>query len=154
MKLTEGWGCGLSYIVHDTAEYGLKPPEFMESANMFRISVFRKGISASSENRSVYSDYSIGVKSEKQGNSVGETSRNWEISNARDDINRTQSLILSFISENRYVTISELSSKLGISTRSIERNIQVLKRKGILSRMGADKGGWWAISSHSPCIST
>ncbi|MGN0907143.1 MAG: ATP-binding protein [Bullifex sp.] len=151
MKLIEGWGSGLSHIVHDTAEYGLKPPEFLESANMFRISIYRKDISASSGNRSVYSDDCIGVKSENQDNSVGETSRNLEIPNARDDINRTQSLILLFISENRYVTISELSSKLGISTRSIERNIQILKRKGILSRMGADKGGWWAITSSSPC---
>ena len=147
MKLIEGWGSGLSYIVHDTAEYGLKPPEFMESANMFRISIYRKDLSSGEGGRTVYSDSNVGQKSEIQSNSVGETSRKWGTDNGGTDLTRTQSLILSFIAEDRYVTINELSSKLGISTRSVERNIKGLKQKGLLSRMGPDKGGWWTITS-------
>ena len=147
MKLIEGWGSGLSYIVHDTTEYGLKPPEFMESANMFRISIYRKDLSSGEGGRTVYSDSNVGQKSEIQSNSVGETSRKWGTDNGGTDLTRTQSLILSFIAEDRYVTINELSSKLGISTRSVERNIKGLKQKGLLSRMGPDKGGWWTITS-------
>ena len=152
MKLIEGWGSGLSYIVHDTTEYGLKPPEFMESANMFRITIYRKDLSSGEGDRTVYSDRNVGQKSEIQSNSVGETSRKWGTDNGRTDLTRTQSLILSFIAEDRYVTINELSSKLGISTRSVERNIKGLKQKGLLSRMGPDKGGWWTITSYGkPC---
>lgn len=54
---------------------------------------------------------------------------------------KTSEKILRYISENDEITISELTEKIGISDRSIERNIQKLQKENKLKRVGADKGG-------------
>ena len=53
--------------------------------------------------------------------------------------------IIQAMKENPYVTIKELASELGISDRSIWKNISRLKESGILVRMGTKKSGYWQI---------
>ncbi len=53
--------------------------------------------------------------------------------------------ILDFIEQNKYVTISELSKSLKISTTAVENNLAKLKRKKVLKRVGPDKGGYWEV---------
>lgn len=60
-------------------------------------------------------------------------------------ITKNQWLILEGIAENPHVTAVELSDLVGISTRKIETNLQKLKAKGLLERVGARKNGYWAI---------
>ena len=47
--------------------------------------------------------------------------------------------------ENPHITIPELAVKIGITERSIERNIQSIQAKGLLERVGPAKGGSWKI---------
>jgi predicted HTH transcriptional regulator len=49
------------------------------------------------------------------------------------------------ISEDNQLTIAMLSAKVGVSTRSIERTLKNLQKKGVLVRQGPDKGGHWQI---------
>ena len=49
------------------------------------------------------------------------------------------------IGDNKFVTISELSLILKISTTAIENNLSRLKKKGILRRVGPAKGGHWEV---------
>lgn len=49
------------------------------------------------------------------------------------------------IAENTLVTIAELARMTGITTRTIERNLQGLQAKGKLRRVGPDKGGHWEV---------
>ena len=53
--------------------------------------------------------------------------------------------ILRKIVENNLITSVELSKKIGVSTTAIENNIAKLKKKGLLKRVGPDKGGYWEI---------
>jgi ATP-dependent DNA helicase RecG len=53
---------------------------------------------------------------------------------------------LLIIKNNSQVTIDELSKSLNMTTRAIEKNIAKLKSRGILERVGADKGGYWKIN--------
>ena len=53
--------------------------------------------------------------------------------------------ILNLISKNTKITQKELSEKIGISPQNIRKYIAKLKTKGILSRIGPDKGGYWKI---------
>jgi ATP-dependent DNA helicase RecG len=39
----------------------------------------------------------------------------------------------------------DLSHKIGISTTAIDKNINQLKKKGLLLRVGPDKGGHWEV---------
>ncbi len=57
----------------------------------------------------------------------------------------SQKKIIKLIEENPYISKSELSKKVGISTTAIDKNILKLKDKGLLKRVGPDKGGHWEI---------
>ena len=54
--------------------------------------------------------------------------------------------IINELINNNDITISELYSKLGISTRAIEKQLDKLKQKGIVRRVGPAKGGHWEIT--------
>ncbi|MEW6089187.1 MAG: HTH domain-containing protein [bacterium] len=56
----------------------------------------------------------------------------------------SQRKILEFVRMEPYITIKELSQKIGISTTAVDKNIVLLKKKGMLKRIGPDKGGRWA----------
>jgi predicted HTH transcriptional regulator len=53
--------------------------------------------------------------------------------------------ILELISKNKNITIKELSEKIDVSSRSIERNIKKLQDDNKLKRIGGYKGGYWEI---------
>jgi len=53
--------------------------------------------------------------------------------------------ILNLMKENNKITIEELSEKIGISTRAIEKNISKLKQEEKIKRLGSDKGGYWEV---------
>jgi len=57
----------------------------------------------------------------------------------------SQKIILKLIKENPYISKKELSKTIGISTTAIDKNITRLKKKGVLKRIGPDKGGYWKV---------
>ena len=57
--------------------------------------------------------------------------------------------ILNYMQENKKITISELSQKLGISTRAVEKHIPKLKQQGKIKRISPDRGGYWEIVKDS-----
>ena len=58
---------------------------------------------------------------------------------------KTSEKILTLIKENQQITIAELAEKIGVTDRTIERNIQTLKEKQLLRREGGAKGGYWQV---------
>jgi len=59
---------------------------------------------------------------------------------------KTSGKILEAILQNNSITIPELSILIGITERSIERNLQKLQKEGTLKRIGPAKGGHWQVS--------
>lgn len=53
--------------------------------------------------------------------------------------------ILDIIRDNKKISAREISEIIGISSRAVEKQIAILKEKGILKRVGAAKGGHWEI---------
>ncbi|MBN1958679.1 MAG: HTH domain-containing protein, partial [Desulfuromonadales bacterium] len=43
------------------------------------------------------------------------------------------------------ITIPELSQLIGVTERSIERNLQSLQTRGRIRRIGPAKGGHWEV---------
>jgi len=60
---------------------------------------------------------------------------------------KTSEKIILLVGENPTITIAELADKLGITGRSVERNIEKLKNEGKLFRIGPDKGGCWEVKT-------
>jgi predicted HTH transcriptional regulator len=59
-----------------------------------------------------------------------------------------QAKILAEVAGNPYVTIEELAACVGISGRKIRENIKKLKTKGLINRIGPDKGGHWEVAGN------
>ena len=58
---------------------------------------------------------------------------------------KTSVKILELVKEDPKITIPEMSNLIGVTERSVERNISKLKKEGTLKRIGSDKGGYWEI---------
>jgi len=50
--------------------------------------------------------------------------------------------IISLINEQSEITIGELAIHLNISTRAVEKQLSILKEKGLIKCIGPDKGGY------------
>ena len=57
--------------------------------------------------------------------------------------------IVREMKENPSVTIHELATMLSISDRAVSKHIKKLQEEGIVVRVGADRGGFWKVISHS-----
>ena len=61
-------------------------------------------------------------------------------------LNKTEEKIIEMIKNNYLITQKELADCLNLSDRTIKRNTNKLKEKGLLERIGADKNGYWKIN--------
>ena len=57
----------------------------------------------------------------------------------------TQEKILNLIRKNNNITQTEMAKVLGITRDGISYNIRILRKKGILERVGSIKNGEWKI---------
>ena len=53
--------------------------------------------------------------------------------------------IIELILEDSKASKQKMSEIIGISTTAIDKNINGLKKKGVIERVGPDKGGYWKI---------
>ncbi len=58
---------------------------------------------------------------------------------------KSSELILIMISKNSKITTEQMAARLDITTRAVEKHLSNLKAKGILRRVGPDKGGHWEV---------
>lgn len=57
----------------------------------------------------------------------------------------TQDKLLYLIKENPKITQAMMSKELGFARSTISLNLQKLKEKGIIERIGSDRNGYWKI---------
>ncbi|GFO97031.1 ATP-dependent DNA helicase [groundwater metagenome] len=113
----EKWGRGISLILSKEPD-----TDFKEVGTHF-IAVFkRKGV-------------------EKEAEKLGERL----VGGLVGGLVESQKKMLEIMRENPYISKKELSLKLEISTTAIDKNISSLKKKGLLRRIGADRGGYWEV---------
>ena len=58
---------------------------------------------------------------------------------------KTSEKIMILVAKHPEITILDMSKYIGVTERSIERNIKRLKEQGVLKRIGSDKKGLWQI---------
>jgi ATP-dependent DNA helicase RecG len=73
----------------------------------------------------------------KDGESIGEKDG--------EKLSANQKEILKYIKAKPSTSAAELSKAVGINSRNIELNLAKLKQKGLLRRVGSDKGGHWEV---------
>ena len=58
---------------------------------------------------------------------------------------KSREKILGLVAGNPSITTQELAEGVGLSIKGIEKAIRVLKKQGLLQRIGPDKGGHWKV---------
>jgi len=61
--------------------------------------------------------------------------------------NVTEKEIMDLINKNNYISTAEIAKKLSVSRMTIHRYLEKLKSKGLIERVGADKGGYWRVKA-------
>lgn len=57
-------------------------------------------------------------------------------------------MILELIKEKPQISRSEISHKIGLHESSVKRRLKMMVDKGIIQRIGSDRGGHWKISNN------
>ena len=65
------------------------------------------------------------------------------------DANDRRKRLVDIIRTNDKVSIFELAKLVGVSRRTILRDIEILKTEGKLQRVGSEKAGHWIISNQN-----
>ncbi len=58
---------------------------------------------------------------------------------------KTSGKIIEHINANSHITIPELAEMIGVTERTIQRNLQKLQKEGKVKRIGPAKGGYWKV---------
>jgi len=119
----ENWGRGVEKICRLCKEHGIPEPEYTVHPNDIMM-LFR------AKNPSLHGRDQENVQENDQEN-VQEKSR--------------ASVIIDFIRADSSISLRELSKKLGVSSKTVQREIEKLKVKNVIRRVGGDKGGHWEI---------
>lgn len=119
-KHIEKFGTGLTDLIHDCQNAGLKNPEIDDSHSEFVITIWRPPSSSHA------SDFSA---------------NNPQISRVKDS--EIIAIMLSFPN----LSIAGLANKLQIKYSELRYRIEHLKHAGVLKREGARKNGRWVLTS-------
>ena len=117
------YGTGISSIIELFLKNGLSAPTFENFQHGFMVTVFAKKVVDS-----------IISKNELENELENESSLR-------------EKNIIQLISRNSRITQKQLSKEIGITPQNIRIYISKLKQKGILRRIGPDKGGHWEVIS-------
>ena len=123
LGIIEQWGNGLKIISEELKNYPEIGLDWKEPGIAFRVSFFKK-------------------------NFIPDTTEELFSDASEKTSEKTSEKILELIENNKNITIKELSESVGVSTRSIERNLTKLQKDKKLKRVGSDKGGYWEITKH------
>ncbi len=129
--LIERYGSGIIRIRNICKDYGVVEPSFNEIANGFMVTLFNKKINITANTINTPADNVI--------DSVTD--------NVTDNVtDKRLSQILEHFAMNNKLSTSKLGNMLGVSKMTILRDIEILKNKGIVRRVGSSKGGNWEIN--------
>jgi len=59
-----------------------------------------------------------------------------------------QQKIIQAIKDNPYITQEELAAVVGIAQQNIIKNMKKLQERRIITRIGADKNGYWRVENN------
>ena len=126
---------GINKILDICKDYGVVPPKFDEVFNGFMVTLFKEKLTGSS--RTVkggpVSDENDIKSSAKSGVKGGMK------------LTQKQQKILDIIKENPTISIKEVAQRLSINNSAAQKYFDNLKKKKVIVRIEAAKGGYWKV---------
>ena len=146
MNLIEGWGTGVPRLYKACAEMGLPEPKFSEFGDGIKVTIY-KAINANHEanpsNTGLETDSKAGEKTDTSRKTGTET--NTETNIETNTETNTEQKVITLIKHNPSITIKEMALQCGMSVSGIRYVIDALRKRGKLSREGAQKRGKWIV---------
>jgi ATP-dependent DNA helicase RecG len=114
-------------VIAECKAHGILPPSFEERQG-WMVVTFRAPI----------------APVEAAGGPEGGTEKSREKMSERMS-EKTPGRILSVLTDHPEATIADLAAVIGVSDRTIERNLKTLQGQNRIRRIGPDKGGRWEV---------
>ena len=138
----ELWGRGFKKIAEEFERANLPLPTIEENGGGVMAIIQRKTIDEVIAERGGDVGVNIGVNiGVNVGVNVGVNSR--EISDVK--LTERQTIMVSVIKSNPMVTAKQMSETLSVTVRTIERDLALMQKAGIIRHEGSDKTGVWVI---------
>ena len=124
------FGEGVDRMCRELSAIGTKEPQYHLVAFIMKASVWANVLEEGQENA---------VSEQKRPDSDQKSDR------ISDRISDQIKMILELIKENPQIGRSEISHKMGLHESSVKRRLKMLVDKGVIQRIGSDKGGYWQL---------
>jgi ATP-dependent DNA helicase RecG len=134
MELVEKIGSGLMRMNEMMEEYLLPRPLLDVSDVRFSITFERPDLQKMSVEQRM-EKYKEGVE---KGVERG-------VEKGVEKLSENQEVIVKLIEKDRNISKEEMMKEGKLSKKTVEYNIKVLKDRGIIKRIGPDKGGYWEV---------
>ena len=164
MGIIEKWGTGLRRIFSRCEKAGVKAPVVDVGGSTVTVGFLRKNGAEVAQKGGKLSQKSekMAQKRDEVSQKGGEVSQgDGEVSQMCVSVDRTLDTInptlrkdarnsavkvFAEIAKNRNVTIGEIANAIGLSAATVKNAQALLRKVGILRRVGGDRGGHWEIS--------
>ena len=57
-----------------------------------------------------------------------------------------QKKVIAALSKDPHASAQKLAEKFGVTEKTIKRDLQLLKQQNLITRVGADKNGYWKVN--------
>ena len=130
VKLAENAGYGFDKMINGWKKYTGKKPEFEQGQDFTKATFY------------------LATKAKIAMSGIPETDQHGSEKVRRkfgDRFGESSEKILDLIFEDKFLSASAISEKIGISSRAVEKALSKLKEMGVIERVGSAKGGYWKI---------
>ena len=131
----DSWGRGVEKITDACEQAGLPAPAIVERTGGIAVELSKSTAGAGAN----AADNMSGKRRESVGKASGKR---------RESVGKISGMILDICRDDPSITIAEMARRIGITERSVQRNIQKLRSEGLLVRLGGRKEGHWRTAEN------
>ncbi len=136
IHMVEAWGRGMPLILRNAPDV-----QFKEIAGIFIVAFARPSFLFKPEVSEKHQENTKKTPRKQKTGKTGSLAASEKMSEKMSEI------ILGILTDNPKTSIADMASATGVTTRTIERNLQKLIADNRLRRIGPDKGGHWEVLS-------
>lgn len=137
IEYKESWGRGFKKIAEEFERASLPLPTIEENGGGVMAIIQRKTI-----------DEVIAERGEDVGVNVGDMLKTNVGDVSEIKLSDRQEIIVSIIRSNPTVSAKQMSEILSVTSRTIERDLAVMQKVGVIRHEGKDNAGVWVILEH------
>lgn len=136
LGIIEKYGAGVRRVIEDFKAYSLQPPLFEEISGGFLVTA---------SNSKESNDFIAETSRETSRETSQETSQEIKPPPDKQPIHSIGNEIILILQDDPYVTRKKLAHEVGIPESTVRYHLDLLKKNGLITRVGATKKGYWKI---------